>query len=469
MLQLDGGNPEALSLKAAAESRRTEDKIDDWFRLARQHIDHCDFAHAREALQNVLQLRPSETTALQLLSEVSRREQEYLRVRQQKQDLYQAALRVWQNGEVSAALSKLQQVMDLDRRAPDVIAPESGTLYQNFYNQVRSEHDAINQGYAEARTQLAERNFAAAAALCDQHLSKYPNHALFQALKFDIDEQQRQEVSGQIAEINRRVEGEPDLDRRVSILKEAADRFPGEAYFAPALRLMKDKRDLVNSIVAKARLCEEQGQYGEALAQWEILKTIYSPYPGLNVEIDRVVKRRDLQVRSSAKARWVEQIDLHLESGEYAKANELLELAKAEFPQDSELGELERLVSQGVTRASEALDLLAQGQALCAAKQFEEGMEVLTRAQQLDDRNPVIRAVLVSTLAEHARSLVDTDWRAAEPFIQKALDLDASHSLALSLRTLAADNRREEFLNRRISQARQAQASERLDRGPVGS
>lgn len=459
VLQLDGSNAEALSLKAAAESRRTEDKIDDWFRLARQHIDQCDFAHAREALQNVLQLRPSETTALQLFSEVSRREQEYLRVRQQKQDLYQAALRVWQNGEVSAALSKLQQVLDLDRRAPDVIAPESGTLYQNFYNQVRSEHDTINQAYAEARTQLTERNFAAASALCDQHLSKYPNDALFQALKFDIDEQQRQELSGQIAEINRRVEAEPDLDRRVSILKEAADRFPGEAYFAPALRLMKDKRDLVNSIAAKARLCEEQGQYGEALAQWEILRTIYSPYPGLNVEIDRVVKRRELQIRSSAKARWVEQIDLHLESGEYARASELLELAQAEFPQDSELGEVERLVSQGLARAAEARDLLAQGQQLCATKRTAEGLEILARAQQLDDRNPVIRAVLVNTLAEQARALVDTDWRAAEPFIQRALDLDATHSLALSLRTLAADNRREEFVSRHISQARQAQAS----------
>lgn len=351
VLQLDSSNAEALSLKASAETRRTEEKIDDWFRLARQHIDRCDFFHAREALQNVLQLRPSETTALQLLSEAGRREQEYLRVRQQKQELYEAALHVWQNGEVSAALSKLQQVLELDRKPPDVIAPESGALYQNFYNQVHSEHDAINQGYAEARAHLTERNFAAAAGLCERHLSKYPNHALFQALKFDIDEQQRQEVSSQIAEINQRVDTEPDLDRRVSILREAAERFPGEAYFEPALRLMKDKRDLVNSIVAKARLCEEQGQYGEALGQWEILKTIYNLYPGLSVEIDRVMKRRDLQVRSSAKAHWVEQIDLHLESAEYTRARELLDLAKAEFPQDSELGELERLVSQGVARS----------------------------------------------------------------------------------------------------------------------
>jgi hypothetical protein len=39
------------------------------------------------------------------------------------------------------------------------------------------------------------------------------------------------------------------------------------------------------------------------------------------------------------------------------------------------------------------------------------------------------------------------------------LDLDASHSLALSLRTLAADNQREESVSQHISQARQAQAS----------
>ncbi len=458
-LQLDPGNAEALNLKSAAENRRTEEKIDDWFRLARQHIDHYDFSHAREALQNVLQLRPNETTALQLFSEVSRRQQDYLKILQRKKELYQVALAVWQNGDVSAALSKLQQVMELDRRAPDLSAPESGTLYQNFYNQVRSEHDAMNHAYAEARTHLAERDFAAALALCDRYLSKYPNYALFQALKFDVDEQQRQELSGQIAIVNRRVEAEPDLDRRVSILKEAAERFPGEAYFEPALRLMRDKRDLVNSIVAKARLCEEHDQYSEALAQWEILKTIYGQYPGLSVEMERVVKRRDHQTRSAAKARWVEQVDLHLELGEYSRASELLREAQAEFPGDAELGELERLVNQGLEKAAEAQQLLEQGQQLCAGKRVAEGLDALARAHQLDDRNPVIRAILVNALVEQGRALVDTDWRVAEPLIHKALDLDPANRVASSLKTLAADNRREAFVSRCISQARQAQAS----------
>lgn len=457
VLQLDPENAEALNLRSSLEGRRTEEKIEDWFRLARQHIENYDFSHAREALQNVLQLRPQETTALQLLSEVGRREQEYLKVRQKKQELYQVALQVWQNGDVSAALSKLQEVLELDRRAPDLSAAESGTLYQNFYNQVRSEHDAINHAYAEARRHLSEKNFTAALALCSETLAKYPSHALFQALKFDIEEQRRQELSGQIAEINRRVEAEPDLDRRVSILKEAAERYPGEAYFEPALRLMCDKRDLVNSIVAKARLHEEQSQYNEALAQWEIVRSIYSPYPGLNFEIERLVKRREQQARSAAKARWVEQIDLSMETGDWAAASEALRDAEAEFPGDAELAELAKLVHQGQQRAEEAQQLLARGQQLFNEHKLEEGLEVLTRAQQLDDRSPVIRAVLVNTLVEHARGVLDRDWRAAEPLILRALDLEPANHLAQSLRTLAADCKREEFVDRAVSQARQAQ------------
>jgi hypothetical protein len=61
------------------------------------------------------------------------------------------------------------------------------------------------------------------------------------------------------------VETEPDLDKRVNILREALDLHPGESHFERALRLVQDKRDLVNSIVARAHLHEEQSAYGDAL------------------------------------------------------------------------------------------------------------------------------------------------------------------------------------------------------------
>src|SRR5712692_375744 len=400
VMQLDPDNAAALSLKTSIENKRSDSKIDDWFRLARQHIENHAFSHARQALQNVLQLKPKETRAVQLLSEVDRKEQDYVKVRQEKQQFYQASLEAWQGGDVSAALTRLEKLLDLDRRAPDTAAPERGATYQTLYNQVRSEHDGIKNSYAEARKHLQDSNFGPALAICNEYLAKYPGHALFQALKFDVEERERQELSARIAEIDRKVEAEPDLERKVNILKEAMDQYPGESHFERSLRLVRDKRDLVNSIVGKARLHEERGQFTEALGQWEILKTIYSPYPGLSFEMERVVKRREQQSRSEAKTRWVEQIDRQLEGADYNRALDLLQNALAEFPEDAELVELEKLARQGIGRAAEAQQLLGQGQELCTQGKAQEGIEILRRAYQLDERNPAIRTVLIETMLE---------------------------------------------------------------------
>ena len=134
-------------------------------------------------------------------------------------------------------------------------------------------------------------------ATCQAYLAKYPTNAIFQALRYDIEEQQRQELSALIAPVDRQVEAEPDLDKRVNILREALDQHPGESHFERALRLVQDKRDLVNSIVARAHLHEEQAAFGDALNDWEILRTIYSQYPGLKFEVERLQKRRDQQAR----------------------------------------------------------------------------------------------------------------------------------------------------------------------------
>jgi serine/threonine-protein kinase len=457
-LELDATNASALSLKNEIEEKRSAGKIEDWLNLARQHLANHAYAHAREALKNALQLKPKDSRVGQLLNEVDWQEQEYQRIHTEKHLLYQGAVEAWSRGEVSAALSKLQQVMELDERAPDSSAPERAASYRSLYNQVRSEHDAMNSAYAEARKLLAEGKFSAALAVCDQYLTKYPEHALFQAVKFDIEEKQRQELSARIAEIDRRVEAEPNLDKRVDILKEALELHPQEPHFERALRLTREKRDLVNSIVAKARLHEERGQFTDALAQWEILRAIYSQYPGLSFEIDRLGKRREQQARVEAKARWVKQIDQQMATGDYDRALGLLRQAEIEFPDDAELAELEKLIQQGKDRFAEAQRSLAQGQEMLAAGRLQEGLEALRKAHRQDERNAALQQALLEALVERARIVLETDWRAAEPLIQEALELDPGHSLAKSLRTLAQDRKREEFIQLCVAQARRAQA-----------
>ena len=123
--------------------------------------------------------------ALQLLAEVDSQEQEYNRLRKEKDQLHSAAMFAWQKGEVSSALAKLAVVLELDRRAPDSINRESGANYQSFYNKVRSEHDSMNAAYAEARRNLDRAQLhKGASAACQAYLVKYPNNAIFQALKY---------------------------------------------------------------------------------------------------------------------------------------------------------------------------------------------------------------------------------------------------------------------------------------------
>jgi serine/threonine-protein kinase len=458
VLQIEPDNAVALTLKGRIESRRSERQIDNWYRLARQHIDNHAYAHAREALQNVLQLRPKEARALQLLVEVDRQEQEYKKLRQEKEQLHRAAMEAWHKGDVSNALAKLGVVLDLDRRAPDSINRESGANYQGFYNEVRSEHDAMNTAYAEARRSLTERNFRKAMDACETYLTKYPSNAIFQALKYDIEEQQRQELSSFIASVDRRVEAEPDLDKRVNILREALDLHPGESHFERALRLVQDKRDLVNSIVARAHLHEEQGSYTDALNDWEILRTIYSQYPGLTFEVERLQKRREQQARIESRTRLVEQIDACLHSGDYGRALELLQGATLEFPNDAELAELQKLAQDGVKRTTEAQRLITEGQDLFA-QQKSDGIKLLRQAYELDENNSLARAVLANALVEQAHSIVENDWREAEKLAREALDLNPGHPMAKTIRALILDQKRETFVEECVSQARKLQTA----------
>jgi serine/threonine-protein kinase len=456
-LELDPGNTEALSLRAKIESTRSEVQIESWFQLVRQHAENCAFGHAREALQNILQIRPQDTRATGLLSEIERREQEYRRSLQEKERLYQAAVEAHQKGDLSSAITKLEQVIDMDRRAPE--SQDRANVYQSFYNDVRSEYEVIRNAYAEARKHLEDRNFSRALAIGDRFLAKYPAHALFQSLKFDAEEQQRLHLSAYIAEIDRRVEAETDLERKVGIINEAGERYPDETHFKRLRKIMDERLNLVSAIVAKARYHEENGQFNDALGQWEILRTIHNRYPGLQLETDRVIKRREQQARMESKARWAREIDACMEAGEYRRALDACRRALEESPGDGELQALEELARQSAEHCEEAQRLQVQGEQMFAQASFEEGLELLWKAHQLDARSEPIRRSLVDRLAARAQNLLATDWRAAEVLIQHALGCDPAHAGARGVLALLDDLKREEYLNQAMVRIRQAQAS----------
>jgi tetratricopeptide (TPR) repeat protein len=94
---------------------------------------------------------------------------------------------------------------------------------------------------------------------------------------------------------------------------------------------------------------------------------------------------------------------------------------------------------------------------LCRARKFEEGAAALRRAQELDPKSAAVRGALIGTLIEQARASLDQDWQVADSLAEQVLSLDPANAQAKSLRTLALDKKREEFVDQCVAQARRLQ------------
>jgi len=462
VLHIDPNNLDAQRLRSQIERLRGEKQIDNWFRLVAEHRDNQLYSQARQGLEEVLKIDSSNMQARRMLAEIDHVEQESIKVREEKQRLFQSAVTSYQGGEISTALSKLERVLELNRGGPKSITPDLDAQCQGLYNQVRSERDAARNAYAEGRKQLLDRNVARALEICDEYLQKHPNDPMFQALKFEAEEMKRQEQSSAVAEMNRRAEAEPDLDKKFNIVKEAVEKYPHEPHFKSSLKSIRDRRDLVNSIVGRARQYEERGQHNDACGQWDILRNIHPAYPGIDFELERLARRKEEQVQSEAKSRWTERVDRAFGSGEYSKARTIIEEALTEFPGDKEFLNLTSLATQGVQRSAEAQLLLKEGQDLCATQRVAEGLESLRKAERLDPRNATARAILLGTLVQQARGLLSEDWRKAESLVKEALQLDSGDPVARSLASQIDDHRRQETVGQVLIDARNLQAAQDL-------
>ncbi len=454
VLELDPQNSGAMAMRGAMEKQRNENQIAKWLELAQTHLGNRDFSSARNAAQEVLAIRRADRRALDLLEQIESTEADAKRIRDQKEQLYSSALRAYQDGEIESALGKLERLFSVARANPSAAIPERDAVYQSFFKEVRSERDTIHSALEDAQRQFSEKNFAGALAVCRGLLAKYPNDGTFQALKIRIEDAERQELSSYIAEVSKRLEAEPDLDRRVNVAREASERYPNETQFAQQLKLIRERRDLVNSIVAKAHQYEERGQYAEAISQWEILRKIHPQYPGIAFELEQCKKQRDRQQREEEHSRLIEEIEGLMESRAYAKAMECADAGLLEFPGDAELSGMRTLAAQGLERTKESRRLFEEGQQALAEKDLVRATELLRSSLNLDPRGPGLRDAVVNVLAERGRSLVDQDWREAEPLCQEASELDANHPAVRSLRSAITEAKRQTQVGQCLAECR---------------
>jgi serine/threonine-protein kinase len=459
VLKLDPENTEASALRKLVETQISEKQINEWLDLAESHLRNRDFLAARHAAEQVLTIRPGDIRALEKLEKIESTEVEAKQIREQKDHLYTAAMRAYQNYEIDTAVSKMDRLFALAHDHPEADVPERDAVYQSFYKEVVSERETRSRGLEEVQRLKAEKKFEAAKAKCNDFLMKHPNDGTFEKLKFQIEDAERQELSAYIADVSSRVELEPDLDRCVNILREACERYPAEPHFTRQLKLYRERRDLVNSIVAKARQFEERAQFAEAYSELDFLRNIPPQYPGLAFELERLKKKRDEQVLEEKKGRVVEKTQHLIESRAYAKAIELAILSLQEYPGDAELERLLVNAEEELEHVRESKKLFEEGQEAYREKDFPTAAELLRSALALDSRNRALRDVLINALVEQARAVVGENWRSAEPLYEEAVKLDAAHPSVRSLKAAIDDAKQSESVTQYIQEVKSLGAS----------
>ncbi len=442
-LQSAPGHLEALEIQTEIDLKWTSQQVAEWLRLGREHLEGQSFTQAREAGQSALSLRPGDPDALQLIAETGRAEEQIARARSEAAEIFQSAREAYDRGEISAALSKAERVLEYDRQTPDKGAPDLAMMHQDFYNDVRGEHDAIRQAVVDVRRLVQEKDFQAAYEICDRYLARYPRDPQFRALKLEADHSERQHISAYIAEVERQVSAEGDLDRRVAILEKAAAAYPREDHFKRALTQAVEKRDLTASVGERARQLEERGQFAEALSQWETLRSIHPAYPGLERHIERLTARRDQQQRDEARQRRVNQIRRLIDGGRYEEAIRACDAALAEFPGSEDLRAAAEDAAERRKRALEIEHLMSEGHGFLTRGDFEQGIALLRQAFELDRHNDASRTVLVNALLSRAKNLQQTDPFRAGELAGQVLKIDPAHRGAAELQVTLAEIRKQ--------------------------
>ena len=162
---------------------------------------------------------------------------------------------------------------------------------------------------------------------------------------------------------------------------------------------------------------------------------------------------------NESKRRLVEQINICLGSGDYSRALDVLRGSGAEFPNDPQLSELEKLARDGIQGKAEADRLITESQELFAQRRSSEAIQLLRKAYEMDQRNSLARAILANALVEHANFIVETDWLEAEKLTNEALKLNPAHPTAKTIRSLIVEQKRTSPVEYWVSQARKLQSS----------
>jgi tetratricopeptide (TPR) repeat protein len=288
------------------------------------------------------------------------------------------------------------------------------------YDPLLSEDSEATDAAREIKACLAANDTSRASNLCDRMLSLHPESRLFEGLRLDIENRERESRLEFIRRLSSELEAMPDLDARIDAIQHALNRYPGESQLVQLLKNTTARRDLCNAVIAEARNEELSDGYAASLTRWYLLRELYPNMPATENEIRRLETLADSQRKMKRRAEFVDAIFRLSSTGEYTRAVYQCINALSEYPNDGGLLDLKKSVEEKALHATELQTFISEGLTFLQSHEFEAALESFGKANALDQSNLQVRYLIGIALLEKARVQMYNDRRKLNVLLDEA-------------------------------------------------
>jgi tetratricopeptide (TPR) repeat protein len=272
----------------------------------------------------------------------------------------------------------------------------------------------------EIKACLATSETSKALTTCDRMRSLHPENKLFEGLRLEIENKERETRLEFVRRLSADLEKETDLDSRIQAIQQAINRYPAESQLSELLRNATARRDLFHSLIAEARHDELSDRFGDSLKCWSMLLELYPAMPGLETEVHRVEALVDTQRRMRRRAEFVDTIFGLSSTGDYARATFQCINALAEYPNDAGLLALKASIEEKAQHATDIQRYVSEGLTFLQAHELEAALETFAKARNLDQNNLQVRYLIGIALVEKARDMMSDDRRKLSLLLEEA-------------------------------------------------
>ena len=275
----------------------------------------------------------------------------------------------------------------------------------------------------EARGLCDQGEFDRALQVCESVLSKHPDSSSFTTLRRDILLRRRQTVMELIRHVGIQLLSEPHIETRLKLVEQALNRFPNERFFKQSFAEIHQTLEKVRDMASTAHRTASEGQFEEALTILDDIARIYPEYPSIDADRKCIAAFQEKDRLAKRKTRSVAAIRKTLSTMDVDGTFRLLQTAFEEFPNDSELIQLQDELTRHEKHTKEARSLYEVARQQVAAKEYEAGIAMLRRANTLDSKSRRIEMALFDALVQFAKNIVDFEPKRAKQLLQEAARL----------------------------------------------